>query len=222
VDRSHRALDVQGSDVLPVLLEERYEEVNGGLNVVVQLLLSHVDASDSDTHAQNLLHLEFDGALDLSNLSLDVIVVGNQGWELSSLVQSWTKKTRNLTDDNLRSEEVVILLSQLLDELLVAVELLKSFNITRVDLELFGNLTMDGISENTELHALLASKRQTDRSTETLVTLRIVVLKRDLEFDGLDELSLLISVRESKDILDGLFEDCWWDFAHFAKMKVMV
>jgi len=162
VDRAHRALDVQGSDVLPVLLEERNKEVDGGLNVVVQLTVSHGDASDSNTHAQHLLHLELDGALNFSHLGLNVVVVGDQGGELASLVQSGAEETGDLTNDNFRSEEVVILLSQLLDELLVTVELLKSFNITRVDFELFSNFTMYGITEDAELQGLLARHRQAD------------------------------------------------------------
>jgi hypothetical protein len=110
VDRAHGALDVQGSDVLPVLLEERHQEVDGGLDVVVQLVLGHFDAADGDTHAQHLLHLELDGALDLSHLGLDVVTVSDQGGELASLVQSRTEETGDLTDDDLGSEEVVVLL----------------------------------------------------------------------------------------------------------------
>jgi len=216
VDRAHGALDVQGSDVLPVLLEERHQEVDGGLDVVVQLVLGHFDAADGDTHAQHLLHLELDGALDLSHLGLDVVTVSDQGGKLASLVQSRTEETGDLTDDDLGSEEVVVLLGQLLDELLVAVELLECLNIARVDLKLLSNLAMDGITEDAELQRLLAWHGQADRTTETLVTLRIVVLERDLELDSLSELSLLLAIGESEDVRDGLLEDCWWDFAHGA------
>ena len=51
---SHGALDVQRADVLPVLLEERDQEVDGQVNVVDQLILGHADVSDSNVQAQDL------------------------------------------------------------------------------------------------------------------------------------------------------------------------
>jgi hypothetical protein len=114
---------------------------------------------------------------------------------------------------------VLMIHTQLLDELLVAVELLECLNIARVDLKLLSNLAMDGITEDAELQRLLAWHGQADRTTETLVTLRIVVLERDLELDSLSELSLLLAIGESEDVRDGLLEDCWWDFAVGTKLQ---
>ena len=39
---AHRRLDVQGLDVLPVLLEKRYKEVNAFKGIVNQIVLSRV------------------------------------------------------------------------------------------------------------------------------------------------------------------------------------
>lgn len=41
-------------------------------------------------------------------------------------------------------------------------------------------------------HAGSRNSRQPDSTGETLVTLRIIVLEADLEFDGLEEISLLL------------------------------
>jgi hypothetical protein len=56
----HGGLDVEGLDVLPVLLQERHEEVDGHLRVDEQLALGHLDVADGDGEAENLLQLELD------------------------------------------------------------------------------------------------------------------------------------------------------------------
>jgi hypothetical protein len=50
---AHAALDVEGSDVLPVLLQERHEEVDGQHDVAEQLVLGQVDVADGDAQAQH-------------------------------------------------------------------------------------------------------------------------------------------------------------------------
>lgn len=54
---AHRALEVERLDVLPVLLEERDEEVDRKHGVGEDLLLVHLDVADGDTEAENLLEL---------------------------------------------------------------------------------------------------------------------------------------------------------------------
>ena len=54
--------------VLPVLLQQGDEEVDGHLNVLEELLLLHVAVADGHTHAQHLLQLELDGRLRLRYL----------------------------------------------------------------------------------------------------------------------------------------------------------
>lgn len=82
--RRHGGLDGQGANVLPSLLQERHEVVDGQHDVGDQLILAHADVSDSDTHAQDLLQLELDGRLDFSDLGAQIFVVGDWGGEFTS------------------------------------------------------------------------------------------------------------------------------------------
>lgn len=79
----HAGLDDQAAHVLPALLEQRHEVVDGQHDVANQLILGHVHVSNSDTHAQHLLQLELDGRADFGDLSGKVIGVGDGGWELA-------------------------------------------------------------------------------------------------------------------------------------------
>ena len=88
LDRAHGGLDVETLHVLPVLLQQRHEEVHGEVDVLDELLLRHLNVSNSNIQAQNLLHLELDGGLEVEHLGLDVIVVGDEGGELASLSRS--------------------------------------------------------------------------------------------------------------------------------------
>lgn len=63
---------------------ERRGTYDGQHDVSNQLILSHANVADSDTHAENLLKLELDGGLDLVDLVLEILVVGDWGGELSS------------------------------------------------------------------------------------------------------------------------------------------
>lgn len=51
---SHSALDVEGTYVLPVLLQQRHQEVDGQVDVGHQVLLVHLHVSDGNGQAQNL------------------------------------------------------------------------------------------------------------------------------------------------------------------------
>merc|ERR1719166_598896 len=122
---SHGGLDVQTLDVLPVLLQQRHQEVHGQVNVLDQFLFSHANIADSDTQAENLLHLELDGGLQVQGLGLQVVAVGDQGGEFSGLVKTRSQQSWNLLDQSVRSHEGVILGRKLLDLLLVLVQLLE-------------------------------------------------------------------------------------------------
>lgn len=58
----------------------------------------------------HLLHLEFDGGFDLFHLSAHVLIVGEQGGELASLVQTRAQDTRDLLNQRLGSQEGIVLL----------------------------------------------------------------------------------------------------------------
>ena len=200
---SHSGLDVERTDVLPVLLEERHQEVNSHLNVDDDLILGQVDVSDSDTKAKNLLKLELNSALDLGDLFFEGFGVGNEGGEFTGLVKSGSQETRDLTKNGFGGEESVVLTGQLLDELLVLVQLLEGFDILAVDTDLSGGINVNLVSENAELHSGLAFAGELDGSGETLILLGIVVLETNLELNGLNELSVLL-LGESDDALDGV------------------
>ena len=51
---AHGALDVERTDVLPMLLEQRHQEVDGQMDVLNQLVLCHVHVPNSDVEAQHL------------------------------------------------------------------------------------------------------------------------------------------------------------------------
>ena len=79
----HGSLDGQASDVLPALLEQGDEVVDGQHDVTDELVLGHLNVANSDTHTQNLLQLELDGGLDLGDLVGEVLSVRDGGGELA-------------------------------------------------------------------------------------------------------------------------------------------
>lgn len=99
--RRHRSLDSKTSNVLPSLLEQRDKIVDSQHDVSNQLILSHIDVSNSNTQAQHLLQLELDRALDLSDLVVEVFSVGDWGWELSGLGETGSEETGDLLDEGI-------------------------------------------------------------------------------------------------------------------------
>lgn len=79
----HGSLDGQASNVLPALLEQGDEVVDGQHDVTDELVLGHLNVANSDTHTQNLLQLELDGGLDLGDLVGEVLSVRDGGGELA-------------------------------------------------------------------------------------------------------------------------------------------
>jgi hypothetical protein len=82
--RRHGRLDRQAAHVLPTLLQQRDEVIDGKHDVANQLILGHANIAHSDSHAQHLLQLELDGRLDLCDLDVEVVGVGDGGGELAS------------------------------------------------------------------------------------------------------------------------------------------
>lgn len=120
---AHGALDVQGTDVLPVFLQQRHQEVDCQVDVVNELVLRHLHVSDSYSQTEHLrnnhtvtitndlnpdiktethlLHLELDGGFNLIDLRVQVLVVSEEGGELAGLVQPRAQDTRDLLDERL-------------------------------------------------------------------------------------------------------------------------
>lgn len=179
---AHGALDVKRLDVLPVLLQQRDEEVDGKHGVGKELVVSHLAVTDSDTEAENLLQLELEGRLDLVDLLLEVLGVRNRSGELSSLGQTGAQETRDLLDESLRSKESVVLLGELLDELLVLVELLQVLDGHELELNELSSVDISSVGQNAQRHSWARDVRQLNGSRETLVPLGVVVLESDLNY----------------------------------------
>ena len=191
---AHRALDEQGLDVLPVLLQQRHQEVDGEHGVGNQLVLGHAYVPNGNTQAQHLLQLELDGRLGLGNLLAHVVGVVDGRRELARLVQPGTQQARNLLDDGVRGEENVVALRELLHLLLALVQLLQVVRRAKVNAQRLGLVAMNLVSQNA--HAQLGARRvrQTDGAGEALVALRVVVLEANLQLDRLDKVALLVRV----------------------------
>ena len=57
--------------------------------------------ADGNTETQDLLELELDGALDLDDLVVQVLVVRDRGRELAGLGKTWSEQTGDLLDESL-------------------------------------------------------------------------------------------------------------------------
>uniref|UniRef100_A0A7S4B518 Uncharacterized protein n=1 Tax=Chrysotila carterae TaxID=13221 RepID=A0A7S4B518_CHRCT len=108
---AHGGLDVKHLDVLPVLLEERDEEVEGKLDVLDDLRVGHAAVSDGDVEAEHLLKLELDRGFELVNLGGEVVLLLHERGELTGLVEARAEQTRDLLNQALGGEELVVLLS---------------------------------------------------------------------------------------------------------------
>mmetsp|Transcript_23961 Transcript_23961/g.27998 ORF Transcript_23961/g.27998 Transcript_23961/m.27998 type:complete len:272 (-) Transcript_23961:24-839(-) len=189
--RAHARLEVEHLDVLPALLEEGDKEVDGKSGVALNIFLGHVNVSDGGVEAQNLLHLELDGAADLSDLVREGVSLTDEERELTGTGKTRTQQTGDLLDEGVGREEGVVLAGELLHELLVLVELLEVIDRHGVKADLLGLSAVSLVAENAETKTRLGRDRELEGAVETLVLGRIVVLEANLKLDGLLELALL-------------------------------
>lgn len=217
---THGALDVQRANVLPVLLQQGNQEVGSHHDLVDNNVLLHLNVTNSNGKTKNLLQLELDGGLDVVDLGVKVVVVGNRSWELTGLGQLRTKQSWNLLDQHLRSNESIVLLGQLLDQLLVLVQLLQVLNAHGVNSKRLGSVNVEGVSEDAHSHVWTWNLWQLQGTRETLVSLRVVVLQTNLELNGLQEVSLLGLIGVGQDLLDVLTNLGGSDFRHVYQYLV--
>lgn len=139
-----------------------------------------------------------------------------------------------MLDESIGSNEGIVLAGKLLDQLLVLVELLQVVGRHGINTTVLGTIDIMLVTENATIqsakappsmctvdipdtHTRAGDNGQTNGSGETLVTLRIIVLEADLEFDGFEEVSLLGLERVFEKLLDvGTHSGCG------AKMSVEV
>ncbi len=98
---AHGSLQVEGLDVLPVLLEKRDKKVDSNVDIGEKLLLSHLNVANSSGEAESLLKLELDSGLDLISLVLQFLLVSKETRELAGLVETGTQETGNLLDEGI-------------------------------------------------------------------------------------------------------------------------
>ena len=225
--RSHGRLDVDLSNVLPLLLQQTSKEVSSKLGVDGDLLGFHLNVSNGNVKAHNLLHLELNRGLDLVDLFLHVVATGQEGGELTGLGQTWTQKTWDLLDHVIGGHEEVVTLGKLLDQLLVLVQLLEVLDTHVVDADTVGLLTVGGISKDAALETGTRDGGEFEGTRETFVTDGIVVLQGDLDLDGFGEVTLLavlffsanlhlFTVGVSQNVTDGIVEELGVELGHSA------
>jgi len=199
---AHRRLEVERLDVLPVLLKKRNKEVDAQHSVREHLVISHLDVADGNAQTQDLLQLELDGRAHLGDLVGEIFSVRDGCGELASLGQTGTKETRDLLDKSLGCQEGIVLLGKLLDELFILVELLQIVHRHIFELDLLGTIDVSCICKNADGHARTGDVGKLDGSGETLIPLRIVVLKANLKLNSLHKVTPLFAVGICKEILD--------------------
>mmetsp|Transcript_8958 Transcript_8958/g.18610 ORF Transcript_8958/g.18610 Transcript_8958/m.18610 type:complete len:244 (-) Transcript_8958:108-839(-) len=217
--RAHGRLDVNATNILPLLLQETGEKVSSELSVDNDILLIHANISDSNVKAHNLLHLELDGSLNFIDLRLHIVTSRKKSGEFSCLGKTRTKKTRNLLDHVLGCHEEIIPLSELFDEFLVLVQFLQVFDTHVLNTDTIGLFAVSSITKNTTLEVGAGNCWKLEGTGETLVTDRIVVFQRNLGFNSFHKVALLsglvltvdaniFTCRVGKDVSNGLVEEC--------------
>ena len=190
-NRAHGGLDVDDLDVLPLLLQERDEEVDGENDVALQLVSVEVDVTNGDGEAKDLLHLELNGVENTVNLLSGILRVGDDRGALTSSVKTGTHDSRKLLDEGIRSQESVILLSKLTDELLVLVEVGDFINVHARNTLLLTDLLVLIVDEDADINVRSGGVGEDERTSETLILSRIDLLESNLKFNSLNETSLL-------------------------------
>jgi hypothetical protein len=169
--RTHASLDSKTADVLPSLLQQRNEVVDGQHDVTNQVVFGHANVSDGNTETENLLQLELDGRSDFVDFAGKIFVVGDWSWELSGCTsnfvsnhcsytlrmikiyvhtfrQTRAQNTGDKLDQRVRGDESIVLSSELLDQLLVLVELLEIVGAHGIESVVLGTIDIMLISEN--------------------------------------------------------------------------
>ena len=180
--------------VVPLLLEERSKEVETHGDVLSELLLSHFFVTDSDVKVGNFLELPLNGSSGIVDLLLDWLSVRDWLREHTNSRKNWTENGWDFLDESISDKEEGISLGPLLDLFLVLVEFLQVVHggdIETGDLGSGGLILMLLIGNDAHFHVWSWDVWKSDGTGETLIFLWIVILKSNLKFDGLGELSSL-------------------------------
>jgi len=211
---THGALDVERTDVLPVFLQKRDQEVDGETDIGGQVVRRHRYVADRNGEAQDLLQLKFDGGFEFLDLGNHIVSVSNHRRELTGFVQTGSQNTGNLLNESIGGQERVVLLGELLHQFLILVQLLQRFLVHTRNFVRRGLITMLLITQNADGKFRPGDMAKLYGTRKTLLLLRIVILQVDLKFDGLEELPVL-SLGELEDLIDRLQNRVARYFAHF-------
>lgn len=138
--------------------------------------------------------------------------MGERGRELTSLVETGAEELGDLTEEGLRSEESVVLLGELLDELLVLLESSELVDTHARDTELLGLIEVNLVTKDADLVVELGGVGETDNTGETLLFRGVEVLEADLELDSLDEFATGLA----EDVVDGRLDGISRNLGHFG------
>jgi len=213
---THGTLDVERANVLPILLEERDEEIDGETDVGRQIVGLHGDVTRGHRQAEDLFKLELDRGLQFLDLGHHIVSVSDHRWELAGFVQSGTQNTWNLLDEGVGGQKGVVLLGELFDQFLVLVQLLQRLLVHARDAVGRGLIAMLLISEDADGEFRPRDMTQLHGTRESFFLLGIVVLQVDLKLDGFEEFPLLFlglfqhGVDALQNRVAGYFAHCQW------------
>ena len=85
----------------------------------------------------------------------------------------------------------------------------------RMQTDMRGRGTLGSLDDNSQKGSQMGwgLSNALDSSRETLIPLRVVVLQANLQFDGLNEVTLFLAVGFNKEFLDGAPHAWHWKFA---------
>merc|ERR1719367_1460404 len=177
------------------------------MNVVNQFIFGHCSIANSHIEAQYLFHLKLDCALQVVNLGLDIILMSQERWKFTSLVKTRSQQSRDLFNQRFGSHEGIVLFGKFLNLFLVLVEFLQIFGTHVRNVLSFSFIAMLLVTKDAYGELWSWDVLKLDGSRETLVLLRIVVLKANLKVDCLGKLPLLSLGRVLEYLTDTL-EEC--------------
>ena len=128
-------------------------------------------------------------------------------WESTDSAKNWTNNGWNLLNEGIGGKKEIEFLGPLLDELLILVEFLQLVKGDDFDIqtESLGLILMLLIGDQTDFQVWSWDVWKSDGSDESLIFLWVVILERNLQLNGLSELSFLGLCSHFRDALQKMF-----------------
>jgi len=189
--RSHGTLQVQSTNVLPVLFQQGRQKVGGQDDVDFDLFSGVANVRDGNVQAQNFLHLELDGGTKFVNLALECFAGTDDRREFTGTIQAWAQKTRDLLDQGRGGKEAIVLSGQFFHQLLVLFHLGQISFSHSVDAFSLGTLAILLGTQQAVLEARFWDSWELEGTSETFVLGRVISFQRNLQFNSLHEVTFL-------------------------------